>query len=114
MKKKYLLVILMLSLYSFAEETNLNDINSQKIEEIKDKNEIIKNKNYLKKLIDESYSYSIEKEKDKIVKIILSKESSEIVYTYYDFSKDLIFSKIEKTNDETLEYFFYKNKNLQE
>lgn len=114
MKKKYLLVILMLSLYSFAEETNLNDINSEKIEEIKDKNEIIKNKNYLKKLIDESYSYTIEKEKDKIVKIILSKESSEIVYTYYDFSKDLIFSKIEKTNDETLEYFFYKNKNLQE
>ncbi len=114
MKKKYLLVILMLSLYSFAEETNLNDINSQKIEEIKDKNEIIKNKNYLKKLIDESYSYSIEKEKDKIIKIILSKESSEIVYTYYDFSKDLILSKIEKSKDETLEYFFYKNKNLQE
>lgn len=50
MKKKYLLVILMLSLYSFAEETNLNDINSQKIEELKDKNEIIKNKNYLKKI----------------------------------------------------------------
>lgn len=114
MKKKYLLVILMLSLYSFAEETNLNDINSQKIEELKDKNEIIKNKNYLKKLIDESYSYSIEKEKDKIIKIILSKESSEIVYTYYDFSKDLILSKIEKNKDETLEYFFYKNKNLQE
>ncbi len=114
MKKKYLLVILMLSLYSFAEETNLNDINSQKIEELKDKNEIIKNKNYLKKLIDESYSYSIEKEKDKIIKIILSKESSEIVYTYYDFSKDLILSKIEKSKDETLEYFFYKNKNLQE
>jgi antitoxin component YwqK of YwqJK toxin-antitoxin module len=104
----------MLSLYSFAEETNLNDINSQKIEELKDKNEIIKNKNYLKKLIDESYSYSIEKEKDKIIKIILSKESSEIVYTYYDFSKDLILSKIEKSKDETLEYFFYKNKNLQE
>lgn len=114
MKKKYLLVILILSLYSFAEETNLNDINSQKIEEIKDKNEIIKNKNYLKKLIDESYSYSIEKEKDKIIKIILSKENSEIVYTYYDFSKDLILSKIEKSKDETLEYFFYKNKNLQE
>ncbi|MBN1468126.1 MAG: hypothetical protein JXM74_03705 [Fusobacteriaceae bacterium] len=114
MKKKYLLVILILSFYSFAEETNLNDINSQKIEEIKDKNEIIKNKNYLKKLINESYSCSIEKEKDKIIKIILSKENSEIVYTYYDFSKDLIFSKIEKNKDETLEYFFYKNKNLQE